>query len=195
MGRFLLNEEITIFRVVAVISGLIGLAVILGVADGVPRLSNLGDLLALMSGMLWSYATVRIRDNSNAAVWEQVGSFYCGGALTAFVFILLPIEELGNIPSISIILDSFFWLAVLITAFLPSVFLIFWAAKLLSPARVGILLMTEIIFGVVSAALLSGEPLGLTQVIGVTLIFGAAVIDISDRFISDQSATVNQKKN
>ena len=194
MGRFLLNEEISRVRVVAVIFGLVGLAVILGVADGIPRLSNLGDLLALMSGILWSYATVRIRDNSNVAVWEQVGSFYCGGALAALVFILLPIEELGKIPSISTILGSFFWLAILIAAFLPSVFLIFWASKQLSPARVGILLMTEIIFGVVSAALLSGEAFGLTQMIGVALIFGAAVVDFSDRFIYNRLAVINQKK-
>ena len=186
LGKFLLGEKITAFRIVAVIFGLTGLAVILGVADGIPRLSNLGDLLALLSGMVWAYATVRIREDSKAAVWEQVCAFYIGGAIAALVFVVVPIEGLGKPPSVDAVIQSLFWLAIFTIAFLPSVFLVFWGAKLLSPARVGILLMTEIVFGVSSAAMLSGEPFGWNQVIGITLIFSAAVIDVSDRLFASR---------
>ena len=186
LGKILLGEKITAFRIVAVIFGLTGLVVILGIADGIPRLSNLGDLLALLSGMVWAYATVRIREDSKAAVWEQVCAFYIGGTIAALVFVVVPIEGLDKPPSVDAVIQSIFWLGIFIIAFLPSVFLVFWGAKLLSPARVGILLMTEIIFGVSSAAMLSGEPFGWNQVIGITLIFSAAVIDVSDRLFSSR---------
>ena len=187
LGKFLLGEKINAFRIVAVIFGLTGLAVILGIADGIPRLSNLGDLLALLSGMVWAYATVRIREDSSAAVWEQVCAFYIGGAIAALVFVVVPIQGLDKPPTFDAVIQSFFWLGIFTIAFLPSMFLVFWGAKLLSPARVGILLMTEIIFGVSSAAMLSGEPFGWNQVIGITLIFSAAVIDVSDRLFASRS--------
>ncbi len=187
LGKFLLGEKITAFRIVAVIFGLTGLAVILGIADGIPRLSNFGDLLALLSGMVWAYATVRIREDSKAAVWEQVCAFYIGGAIAALVFVVVPIQGLDKPPSLDAVIQSLFWLGIFTIAFLPSMFLVFWGAKLLSPARVGILLMTEIIFGVASAAMLSGEPFGWNQAIGITLIFSAAVIDVSDRLFASKS--------
>ena len=181
LGRFLLGEQITPFRIIAIVMGLCGLAVILGIASGIPKLSNLGDVLALASGLLWSYASVRVRKDSAAKVWEQVSAFYIGGALTASVFILLPIHGFDQPPDMDALRHSLLWLVIFISAYLPSVFLLFWGAQLLSPARVGILLMTEIIFGVLSASLLSGEPFGWTQAIGIVLIFGAAVMDVSDR--------------
>ena len=188
LGRFLLDERITPYRVVAIIMGLSGLAVILGADSGIPKISNLGDLLALLAGVLWSYATVRVRGDVQAKVWEQVASFYIGGAVASCVFVTLPIYGLNTIPSIEVIRQSLFWLIIFILAYLPSMFLLFWGAQLLSPARVGILLMTEIVFGVTSASLLSGEPFGWPQAVGVALIFGAAVTDVSDRLAKADSA-------
>ena len=187
LGRILLKEHITPFRIIAIGMGLTGLAVILGIGTGLPKISNLGDLLALLSGVLWSYASVRIRKDTEAKIWEQISAFYIGGALASAVFVVLPIYGLNNPPSIHAIQQSIFWLVVFVMAYLPSMYLIFWGAQRLSPARVGILLMTEIIFGVVSAALLSGEPFGWTQAIGITLIFGAAVTDVSDRLAESKS--------
>lgn len=192
LGRILLKERITPFRVIAVCMGLSGLAVILGVFSGLPTISNLGDLLALLSGLLWSYASVRIRKDSQAKVWEQISAFYIGGAIASAIFVVLPIYGLNNPPSFDAIRQSVFWMIIFVMAYLPSMYLIFWGAQRLSPARVGILLMTEIIFGVASAALLSGEPFGWTQAIGIALIFGAAVTDVSDRLAEFNAAQGHQ---
>ena len=70
LGRILLRERITPFRLAAVVMGLTGLVVILGIESGIPKISNLGDFLALLSGLLWSYATVRVRRDPEAKVWE-----------------------------------------------------------------------------------------------------------------------------
>ncbi len=181
LGRVLLKETITPYRISAVICGLAGLAVILGIAEGIPKFSNIGDLLALIGGFFWSYATVRIRADETAAVWEQVGAFYIGGAAVALVFILFPPPGLAAAPTTEMVFDALFWLIIFIVAYLPSIFLMFWGAQILSPGRVGILLLTEVIFGVISAAFLAGEPVGWTEIIGTVLIFSAAVIDVSDR--------------
>ena len=59
----------------------------------------------------------------------------------------------------------------------------------MSPARVGILLMTEIVFGVLSAALYSGENRSAGFISPETvLIIGAGVIDVSDRLFAGKSS-------
>lgn len=197
LGKIILKEKVTVSRIAAVIVGIAGLFVILGVANGLPEISNLGDFLALASGIIWAYATVRISADQQAAVWEQVGAFYIGGAIVCIVFIFLPIHGLEKAPSLVTLSQSIFWLTIFVFAFLPSVFLVFWGAKILSPARVGILLMSEIIFGVTTAALLSGEPFGWQQGIGVTLIMGAAIIDVSDRLfesLTSERSSITKRK-
>ena len=61
---------------------------------------------------------------------------------------------------------------------LPMIWLTIAPAQLLSPARVGILLMSEVIIGACSAALLSGEPFGLLEAYGTILIILAALIEV-----------------
>ena len=60
----------------------------------------------------------------------------------------------------------------------PANLLVLWAAARLEPARVGILLMMEVVVGVISAAALSGEPFGWIEAIGATLIVAAGVIEV-----------------
>ncbi len=192
IDHLFLQQRISRYRIIAVISGLTGLTVILGINDGMPKISNLGDCLALLSGLLWSVAMLRINVDRQAAVWEQVGAFYIGGTIFAALFIVLPLADRATVPSMMTIKAALFWLLVFIAAYLPSMYMIFWGAQRLTPARVGILLMTEIVFGVATAALLSGEPFGWKEMIGVTLILSAAVIDVSDRY-SKARGTHEQK--
>ncbi len=74
------------------------------------------------------------------------------------------------------------WLALLIALFaLPPVFMCLWGAAHVSPGRVGILLMGEVVVGITSAAVWSGEPFGVRELTGTVLIVGAAVIEIAQR--------------
>src|SRR5262245_1039146 len=50
-------------------------------------------------------------------------------------------------------------------------------SKHIDPALVGILFMTEITVGGITAALWAGEPFGPRELIGVVLITGAALVD------------------
>ena len=80
-------------------------------------------------------------------------------------------------------------LAVLSLVFvLPSNYLVIWATQKLPAPRVGILLMTEVVAGTVSAALLAGEPFGARQVSGSLLIVAAGVFEVMGR--QDKTVTV-----
>ena len=181
LGKLILKEKITWQRLSAVVLGLVGLAVILDASGGIPKPSNAGDWLALSSGLLWSWASIKIRQDDKVTAWEQVGAFYIGGGLTSLVVIALPFGIFGASPDYDSIIRSTPWLLIFVGVYLPSMFLIFWGTQRLSPARSGILLMTEIIFGIASAALLTDEAFGWKQIIGVVLITSAALVELSGK--------------
>ena len=53
-----------------------------------------------------------------------------------------------------------------------------WAAVRLDPARVGILLMTEVIIGAVTAALFAGENLSHSEMIGGSLVVLCGLLEV-----------------
>jgi drug/metabolite transporter (DMT)-like permease len=54
-----------------------------------------------------------------------------------------------------------------------------WAASRLEPARVGILLMAEVVVGAASAAWLAGEHLGTWEVVGGALVVLSGVLEVA----------------
>ncbi|MFN0190861.1 MAG: hypothetical protein ACKVP5_02625, partial [Aestuariivirga sp.] len=63
-------------------------------------------------------------------------------------------------------------------------------AKFLDPGTVGLLFMTEIVVGSISAAWLSGEPFGPREMLGVALITGASLLEPLAALVKTR-ATVN----
>ena len=66
---------------------------------------------------------------------------------------------------------------VVVLVVIPGTFAALWGTPLLSPGIVGILFMTEISVGTVTAALWAGEPFGLREIVGVLLISGAGLAE------------------
>lgn len=179
LGRALLQERITGGRGLAIVLGIAGLAVILGADGGAPYPRNLGDWLALLAGLAWAYGTVRIRREQDTAAFEQVFAFFIGGLVVSAAVVLLPAELIGFSPSGHVLRSLAPWLLVLVVAFVvPSVFMVIWGATLLSPGRVGILLMGEVVVGIASAAVLTDEPFGAREAVGAVLIVSAGLIEV-----------------
>ena len=61
---------------------------------------------------------------------------------------------------------------------LPMLILTGWPASVLTPGRGGILLMSDVVVGVFSAALFAGEPFGWREGLGTVLIVGAAFVEV-----------------
>mgnify|MGYP006994849489 CR=1 FL=1 len=53
-----------------------------------------------------------------------------------------------------------------------------WATLRLDPARVGILLMTEVVFGAVTAAILAGESLSTSEMVGGALVILCGLLEV-----------------
>lgn len=181
-GWILFRERLSASRILAMAMGFAGLAAVLGVKDGIPLPRNWGDALALLSGMCWAAGTIRSFRRPTRRIALPVFGFALGGFVSSAVILAiaaamaLPLAEPGHLVAMLP------WIVLLgLVIFVPPNFLVLWAAQRIDSARVGILLMTEVLFGTLSAGLLSGQPFGLAEGIGTALIVGAGLIEVFRR--------------
>jgi len=179
LARLLLKEPITPVRMLAIGMGLAGLAVILGFEGGIPLPRNAGDWLGLLSGLLWGYTMVRLRREEGRDLFTSLFAYFVCGALAAVTVVMLPFEFVGDVPSRDVVLDQAPFLAGMGLLFiLPTILLITWGSRMVSPGRAGVLLMAEAVVGTVSAAILTDEPFGLREIVGALLIISAGIVDV-----------------
>ncbi len=188
LGRIMLDEKITHGRLLALILGITGLFVVLGFDRGLPLPRNIGDWMALLSGIAWAYGSLRIYRSDTASAWESTNTFFAGGFLVTLAVVLLPIGT--PTPTAGSLLAAAPWLFSFVAIYLvPSFLVLLWAASRLSPGRVGLLLMGEVVVGVISAALLTDEPFGRREFIGTILIVGAGIVEVMQRQSRSKPAT------
>ena len=65
--------------------------------------------------------------------------------------------------------------------FVPPNYIVLWASQRLESGRVGILLLSEVVVGSITAALYAGEKFGLVEIIGTALIICAGLIEVLGR--------------
>ena len=178
-GLWLLGERLNIFRALALLSCLGGMAVILGLGNHLPLPSNIGDWLALIGGISWAYGTTLLAQQRESRAMTQCFSMFVGGLVISFVaLLLLPRDIAGAMPSGEVIAFAVPWLlAIAVVIFIPSNLIAIWGARTLSPGFVGMLFPLEIVIGTASSALFSDEPFGLRQALGSSLIILATLIE------------------
>jgi drug/metabolite transporter (DMT)-like permease len=180
IGFAFLGERLTPARLAALALSLGGLFVILGGRDDWPWPANAGDWLALISGMLWSLGSFRLYRAPEAPLGICLYMTLAGGVLVALALLaLLPTAEIGSFPSPAqwerIALPL---LAISGLLLMPLNGLAIWGAQRVSPTRIGILLMLDVVVGVSSAALFSGEPFGWREGGGALLVMMGAAAEI-----------------
>ncbi|THD85353.1 DMT family transporter [Aliigemmobacter aestuarii] len=182
IARFVLGWETTRMRLLAMAVGLTGLAVMLGAGGQAPLPQGAGEWMSLIAGLLWSVSTTGIRVRSALAPTETSFVFALGAALTALaLWPFLPAAPLSSDPAeawrivaIALGTAALWWVL--------SILGLMWAVARLEPARVGILLMAEVLVGSVTAAVLAGEHLSPAEIAGGVLVLLAGLIEIaSDR--------------
>ena len=178
LGLIFLSERLTLSRALALLLGLAGLLVVLDAGHGLPWPRNLGDWLALASGVAWAYGSLKIYQAGSIAPSDQILAFVMGSLFVTGATLLLGGQAVGAVPSWSS-LHGVVPLAVLSAIYLvPMLYLTVWPASVLTPGRVGLLLMSDVLVGVVSAALLAGEPFGPREIMGTFLIVSAGVVEV-----------------
>ena len=175
LGRMLLGERFTVSRLAALVLGLGGLWVVLGGESGLPLPRNLGDWCALTAGVTWAFGTLRVHQDAAVSPIAHTAALFVGGTAVIAILSLLPALE-APVPAVTAPAAAIV-LAVAVLSVL-SAGGILWGARLISPGRAGLLLMMEVITGLASAALLAGEPFGVVQVVGSTLIMAAALAEV-----------------
>ncbi len=180
-GVLLLGERLTVIRVSALALGFAGMLVVFGLGVQFPWPRNLGDWLALISGVAWAYGSLRLYKMGSGATLEQILSFVVGGLFVIIIGLAFGSAVFGSAPARETLLAAapFGLLSALYV--LPMLVLTIWPASLLSPGRIGILLMGEIVVGVGSAAFLAGEPFGLREILGTLLIVSAGAVEVFGR--------------
>lgn len=174
LGMAFLGDRPNTARITTLALGLLGLVIVLGTDGGFPWPKNMGDVLALISGVCWSLASLHLFRMRPVPVPDLVVAMMTGCAvLTCGLFLIL-----GDVAPVVIVRDASFWIVVAALYIVPTLTMTLWPATLLPPAKAGLLLMTEVVVGTVSAALLSGEPFGAREALGCILITGALLAEV-----------------
>lgn len=170
----LLNQRVGPVRVLAIVLGLSGAAVVLGFEAGLPLPGSLGDWLGLLSGIIFALAMTVARKAPEVAALDRTFVTFACAALVAVPMALAT----GPGPSGDALLDALPLAAAVGLFFIvPATWLVLWGAAQLDPGRVSILLMIEVVVAAASAGLLTDEPFGWREAAGCVLILSAGLVE------------------
>ena len=177
IAKYLLRWQVPKLRLIAIAVGLCGLFIMLGGDGGIPVPGSLGEWMAFIGGLLWALATAGMRLKSQLPPAPAALLFALGAAATSFLFapFLEPVPRVAlsdlSTMAVNVLLTGGLWWGASIAALM-------WATVRLDPARVGILLMTEVIFGAVTAAIFAGESLSPSEMIGGSLVVLCGLLEV-----------------
>ncbi len=178
IARYVMGWHTPALRIVAIFIGIAGLLVMLSAGGTLPMPRGVGEWMSLIAGILWAVGTTGIRVKSDLGVIPATFVFAIGATLAGLA--LAPFFE--PLPSLSLgesgagllglaLATGVLWWGVSLAALM-------WATMRLDPARVGILMQTEVIVGAVSAALLAGEHLAALEIIGGGMVVAAGLLEV-----------------
>jgi drug/metabolite transporter (DMT)-like permease len=170
----LLNQRIGPARVLAIVLGLSGAAVVLGFEAGLPLPGSLGDWLGLLSGIIFALSVTVARKAPEASGLDRTFvSFACAALVAVPMALAAGPGPSGEAMAHALPLAA----AIGLLWVLPGTWLLLWGAAHLDPGRVSILLMLEVIAASVSASLLTDEPFGGREAAGCVLILSAGLVE------------------
>jgi len=170
LARLLLGEAITTPRVLAIVFGVTGMLVMFGVDLGYPWPKNIGDWMALIGALGWAVAAVLLRKDDGSRSMEICAVYFFYGVIAALVLAISPMAGDIEVPDWSAIVDVLPWSIPIAIIVIPGAYAAFWGAPHLNPGVVGLLMMTEISVGGITAAIWANEPLGVRELTGIALI-------------------------
>ena len=119
-------------------------------------------------------------------------AFIVGGLIVTALMLALGGEIMGKTPEFSDIQAAWVLILVIGILTLPMFFLTIWPCAYLTPGRVGVLLMSEVVVAVISAAVLTDETFGLREALGTGLIVSAALVEVAGPFFTRTLKTHKQ---
>ena len=180
--RFWLRWPVSRWRYCAIVAGLAGIGLVLRSDHSLmPLPQSLGDWLGLSSGILWSVASTGIHVHARTKAAETNFIFCAGGTAMALFLALL----LGHAPQqqgLDLALPALGWTLLLGGGWwAASLSGFMWATRQMEPARIGILLMSEVLVGAGTSVLFAGEPFDGFMALGGLLVIAAGLLETAPR--------------
>jgi drug/metabolite transporter (DMT)-like permease len=144
--------------------------VMFGVDTGFPWPRNSGDWMALIGAVGWAVAAVLLRKDDGSRSMEICSVYFFYGVIAAIALAISPMAGDIEVPAWSAIIDVLPWTIPIALIVIPGAYAAFWGAPHLNPGVVGLLMMTEISVGGITAAIWANEPLGVRELTGIGLI-------------------------
>lgn len=135
---------------------------------------NLGDALALLSGVAWAVGAALVFTGPRSTTSALTLATVVWAMLLSLAFAWGMGEAMPTATSLPALGKS---LAVGAIYLLPVLGVTLWSAQRLPPSLLSFLFTLEIVAGVLSGALLLDEPFGLYRLSGGVLIIAAALIE------------------
>ncbi len=171
----ILKRRFTRWRGLALLLGLGGMITILNIDTSFRLFLNLGDAMALASGLFMAFGVTRVRQLPESDVFSQVFAFFFYGAIVSMLLLLIPVTAPSAVPQANLVWRLLPWLILMSVCFLiPIMWGLYWGSKYVDPGRLAILFQFEAIIGIGSAALLTGEPFGIREMTGALLVLSFA---------------------
>lgn len=181
-GRIFLSEKITSWRFFCVLIVLSGTYLLLSGASNALQQFSLSDFLALASGFLLAMNNLVFRATSNQALPAKIAALFFGSAVVAFSTLVLR-NEINAPPSLQGVALS---LGVGVGFLLLASFGTLWAVTKMEAARSTIIMVTELVTSVVSAALLRQSELSDQKILGIILIILAIIFIAIEKSIFER---------
>lgn len=179
LSRLFIGQGVGPRRAVAVVLGIAGAMVLLGVDDGLPLPRSLGDWLGVGAGMMFAMSMTATRLGDRIEGHDH--TYLAFPLMLLLALLLLPVDPAGVVlPPAPIV--AFGWAALAaVLVLMPITMALLWGGRYLDPTPMSLLLMLEVAAASLSAALLTREPFGLGEAAGCVLILSAGVVETLPR--------------
>ena len=166
-------------RGVSLFLALLGLWIVFGKDGNLPFPVNVGDWLALLGGFLCAIGAIKLEEAKSEDITSLMYSFFFYGLLVTLFTSLIFSDAFGAFPEFSSWESMLPFLLILsLVFFIPSNIIILWSPSKIGAGLFSILVLSEIIFGTISAAFFANEPFGCRETVGGLLMLIAGFSEI-----------------
>lgn len=176
LERVFMHTSLTASRLTGIALAMVGMGILFGFGGRLPFPSGPSEWMGLVAGLCWAIALLTTRMwSSISLVDKSITQFGCALPAGLAVFALSgPV----SLPPASVIVAAAPWiLAAGFLWVLPAMAFSLWGAARLSPGRASILMTSEVVVGIGTAAWLAGETLNWHKVLGGILIVSASLLE------------------
>ncbi len=189
LAILILKEKTTWGRWLAIAVGLTGLLLILSGKESAPLSQGLnrGDFFALLAGLFWGYGTVLIKKTPNIPAIDIIPAQYFWAVVISAVVLITTIGTVDfRIPDARQLLSALpLIVGFYVIIILPTMLISTRICQLLSPGRVCLLMMSEVLVAGISAPLIAGEAVTATEWFAGSLIILATIIEVYSPQLKD----------